>query len=222
MRGAALALLLPGWAAAQLQAPRIGCLVDPAGRLREVLGVAGTLIVSEPRAEGVLAVMCGPQLTVLKTASELEVNGVRYAAPEGPAILSPDGLVYYPVTGEWLRATPESLEAVEPAAPGEAVALGGRAVIYRSDGRLWLRKDGRDTEIAGQGPAPALTDGGDLVRAEGSTLRVGDRELELPAAPAQVSRLGPGWLRIVLTGEAGEYGLALEGLRLFRLPEAAP
>ncbi len=82
-------------AAAQIAPARIGCFIDDQQRMREVHGTAGNFVVSEPKRERALAALCTPDLTIVKSESDIEVNGVVYAAPPGPASIEPDGLVCY-------------------------------------------------------------------------------------------------------------------------------
>lgn len=148
---AAILLLAAAPLQAQMDAPRIGCFVDAAQRLRTVYGVAGSFVIGEPEGRGVLSALCTSRLTIVKTEAALEVNGTAYAAPEGPALIRRDGRVQYLSTGEWVRVTARSLESCANPGPlrSEAI-LDGDAVIV-SGKRLELPSRGTSIHELGPG-----------------------------------------------------------------------
>lgn len=159
-------------AAAQIEAPRIGCFVDSGGRLRTVRGVAGAFVIGAPEREQVAAVLCTDTLTIVKTAASLEVNGRVYAAPEGPAVIRRDGYVHYIAVDEWVRVTPLSIEAAGPPPPLEPAAMLDGTFVVIGGKRMEVPGRGVSVHELGPGWHRVVLEGGRHVAVSVSRERV--------------------------------------------------
>ena len=97
--------VLSGAAVAQIRTPRLGYVVDPAGHLRPVDGVAGAFSVGAPAEPCVISAAYSGTTLVVKKKSELLLNGESFPAPSGPATIAfhPNGdlsELYLPEEGE--------------------------------------------------------------------------------------------------------------------------
>ncbi|HYI95226.1 MAG TPA: hypothetical protein VEX68_16920 [Bryobacteraceae bacterium] len=71
-------------AAAQIDAPRIGFIVDSKNFLRPVSGVAGAFTIGPAVEENVVSAAFSGKTLVVKKDVELLVNEERFEAPQGP------------------------------------------------------------------------------------------------------------------------------------------
>ncbi|MGE5487607.1 MAG: hypothetical protein ACM3ZB_07285 [bacterium] len=184
----------------QIEPARIGCYIDSRRALRAIYGTAGNFVVSEPLRLGVLAAACTDTLTIVKTEAEIEVNGTVYAAPAGPARVDPDGLVCYEAGG-CERFGPPQASAPDPES-------------YRVEGAFLIVT----THRAAAGAGRAVPGNARMGRAPQRTTDV-ERRIELPEPAEGIEYLGPGWLRIRLSG-GGHMAFSRERGKLYRLPDA--
>ncbi|MBM3745164.1 MAG: hypothetical protein FJW34_05150 [Acidobacteria bacterium] len=234
----------------RLATPRAGCLLDRTGRIRWVLGLPGSFLLSAPSGSGVLAAGCGEGFAVVKTADSLEWldaagQPVRsWPAPPGQALFGlaadrAEAVVYLPETGQWFLATEGHLRPLPVTLGGAealAVALGGDgsvAAVVRRLGRLWAVRfapDGyiREERELAEAVAPILIrEDGALVwgDGEGIVIEAGSgarRRVALPAAPAELAATGERGIRVRLATGQGQLFVRLDEGRdeICRLPEA--
>jgi hypothetical protein len=218
-------------AAQELGLPRVGCLVDDAGSLRPVFGLAGNFLIGGPERANVLSAACSGSLTAIQTDSGLEVNGRSWEGPQGRAVFALAGRDVV----AWL---PDTAELVAPGGrrvaydlQGEVLALSATshrhatAVVRRGDS-LWLceLRGGflySETELSGIRP-PVFLAGGALMYTDGADLVIDNVRLALPEPVLRFEQLGAGAIRIVLA--AGHLVLWLRDgeWQLYRLPEIVP
>lgn len=79
-----LFFLLTMAATAQIEAPRVGYVMDSRGALRTVNGLAGAFVVGPPTVTDVISAAYSGRTLVVKKASELLVDGASFKAPSGP------------------------------------------------------------------------------------------------------------------------------------------
>jgi hypothetical protein len=234
----------------RLATPRAGCLLDPAGQIRWVLGLPGGFLLSAPLRFGILSAACGEGFALVKTAQSLEWldaagQSVRSwpAAPGkvlfGLASDRAEAVVHFPESGQWFLATGGDLRPVPLALDGaEALAVapgrdGSIAAVLRRFGRLLAVRFGANGHICeerelAEATAPILIqEDGALVwgDGEGIVIEAGDgmrRRVALPAAPGELEFAGERGIRVRLAAGQGQILVWLvEGRdELYRLPEA--
>lgn len=165
-------------ATAQVEAPRIGYIVDRAGALRPVNGVTGAFTLGPALAGDIVSAAFSGKCLVVKTAGELKVDDHAFEAPSGPAIVTFDEKrrlkeVFFPEAGmQWVWRGGRFDEFA--AANSNTV----KAVIY--EGRLHVR--GVPVHLPSR--AERVSDLGEdwlVVYAEDRTFAVrGEQVFELP------------------------------------------
>ncbi len=221
-------------------APRLGCFVDPEGRLRPVYCISGTFTIGDAETEGVISAECSGERTAIKRAHHLTlVSAVRVRGGAALFAFPADGsapIAYLTESGDLFRG---GRPAKAPAFNGEVLTLASprvfeiNAIVRREDGLHLVKARGSIIESEWDLPgvtAPVLLwPDGMLVFADGAELVIRqadstERRVALPAAPAGLERLGDGWVRIVLPDRGEHLAIAVSANRadLYWLPEALP
>lgn len=223
---AAAAMALPVWAQSGLAVPGIGAALDGGGRLRPVMGVAGSLwlgaatgVKGETAAFGALGGFVGEgeeAVSVDAKARPLARIGAAKGAVFGLTAKGAPSLVYLPESAQLVRVE----GARTWAAPYEGdpiVALGAVsgdravAVVKRSDG-LWRVEMETETGAMVNGQAlvgvsgPAMVDeAGEVVYGRGEAIAIRDaagreREVALGFEAGAITPVGAGWAMAVEKG----------------------
>ena len=228
-----LMLICGAVCATGIDVPAIGIVVDAAGVLRSVQGVAGNFLLGPPAASGIISAACSKQLCLAKTDSQILSPGGETDAPPGPAIFGLSGseaIVFFPDSAAFARWRDNSLEPLDWSVEGEVLSLrvveGEVQIAVRRDGQVWIvRPDGSliDSIANTAGPVLLLSEGvlfatGDAVvlrRSDGSEIR-----FDLAAAEA-ITQMGPNYT----AARAGNatYAVRIDPGReqLFLLPAAS-
>jgi hypothetical protein len=138
----AFLLFIPLIAAAQIEAPRLGVVIDSHGRMRGVHGIPGALTLGAPESEeGAVSAGASSTCTAWKTTDKLLLQCAgrdREAidAPAGPALFAfrADGAlaaVYFPSSSE-LRSYPSGETRYIPG----GVSLSAGHLLIEHDGTL--------------------------------------------------------------------------------------
>lgn len=248
----AAALGICAWGQSGLEHPTLGVMLDAAGAIRPVHGIAGSVTLGEPLATGVLSSACSRQLCLSKTDSAILFGDRVTNAPSGPALFALDGgaaFVYFPQSKQlarWTHTTPSGhgseteprpegadapyLDFVNFDTPGEILSLrvvkdALEAAVRREDG-IWILRGNAVIDALPDAPGPVmlLADGALFATADAVVLRRPDRvEVRFDLAGAEkFIALNDGYVQI----RAGlvTYALRVEAgrERLFVLPEPPP
>ncbi len=190
--------------------PRVGYIRDEAGALRPVYGVAGNFVLGQPiNKRPVISAAFSGRLGLAKTAAALytfDREGRRLgrlAAADGPAqfVFSSDGseaIVFLPDTSEWFRwrnggFQPVPIEDTEKTVIATGLTLAGGKSLVAQDNELVLRApDGTEKRTTLTGPI------------------------------LSIEWMGEDWIYVREAGRHAVARLAVDGLDVYRFPEAAP
>ena len=210
-------------------------MIDASGGLREVRGIAGAFVVSDPRTNDVLSSACGADLCLSKTESHLISDRTTVDAPPGPALLAIDGsnaFLYFPSTKQFAQWVDETLVPLEATIDGEAIAVGAdaahrlQAAVRRPDGVWIVDERGNALRFVHSLARAVLLFGGDTLFTEENrvVLRRADGAefvFDIPN-PGALFPIGEHWSGV----RAGAilYAIRTEPGReqLYELPEPAP
>jgi hypothetical protein len=230
----------PARAQAELGVPLVGRMIDSAGALHEVRGIAGAFVlggvVGDTLAAQVLSIACGIDMCLAKTASQVIADGAAAQAPPGSAyfaIVGTQAWVYFPATRQFARWQDGSLTPLDLSVDGEVLGLGfdppvGLLIAVRRAGGVWITgsqgnalrflraADGPVLLLDGQAALYAAADHAVLSRAEGTEI-----SFDLPDIRA-IFAMGEHWAG-VRTSQA-TYAVRTESGReqMFELPEPKP
>jgi hypothetical protein len=237
-------LCLCAAAAAQAQSgigvPRSGCVLDGAGRLGPVFGIAGAFVPGSAVQSGVISAACSERVSFVKTEHQLEVRDAglqvtaRWPAPAGPAqfALVQNGsgaFVYYPsahalvrVDGKQPPVTIEDglsgdvLAIATPDAAHLAAVLRSRSSLSVVRISLLTGKPDQEVSFEGAGDQALLLGDGTLVSAAGTEIliRRADRSEHRLTLPAPAAIIYP--MSDRLAGIVPAHGAALVAVRLER------
>jgi hypothetical protein len=214
--------------------PQIGEMLDPAGSLRPVFGVAGNFMTGPARNERVLSAACSAQLCLAKTDTKILSPSGSVAAPAGPALIAIQGdsvLVYFQLSETLVRWHDNVLEPLNWNVKGTPLSIRAAAdgvdVAVRRANQVWLaRSDGAAVARIpdATGPVMLLADGTLLVVKQSLVLRrpnTQDLRFDLPGVEA-LSALGEHYVQVRAGGTL--YALRTEPDReqLYLLPGNAP
>ncbi len=189
--------------ASGIDIPSVGVLVDPAGALRSVQGVAGNFFLSAPAAAGILSAACSAQLCLAKTDSQVLSASGAADAPPGQAIFGLDGagaIVYFPETRSFARWHDVTLDPLEWNVDGDVLSIRVRGatteIAVRRDGDVLLvRPDGSVIDWIAATPGPVLLLADAVVFATPDELvlrRAGQTEIRFALAAAEcITAMGP-------------------------------
>jgi hypothetical protein len=222
------------WAQSGIEVPRLGMIVDAAGGLRTVQGVAGNFLLGPATLPGVLSAACSERLCLAKTDAKIISSTGETDAPEGPAVLSvnaTEAIVFFPETRRFARWRDDTLEWLDGTIDGEVLSIrlrGGEAEIaVRRDTDVWIvHPDGSviDWIATTSGPVLLLGEGVVFATADQVILRRSDASelrFDLPGAES-IAAMGPHYAAI-RAGDA-TYALRTEPGRetLLQLPLSEP
>jgi hypothetical protein len=189
--------------------PRAGYIKDDAGGLRPVYGVAGSFLLGDPIASGVISAAFSGRLGLAKTSGALyafdregRLIG-QFPAAEGPAQFmfsrgGSEAIVFLPDTSEWVRWRNGEFQLLPIADHGESalsagLTLADGTLVFAADNELVLRKaDGSETRTSLTGPI------------------------------LSIEQMGEGWIHVREAGRHTAVRLAGDRIEVYRLPEAAP
>lgn len=233
-----------GFAVAQsrMAEPRAGFILDTAGTLRPLLGVAGAFVPGEPALSGVLKFAHSGRGGFAKTETALVILDSSGAAiltvdaPLGPALFAfgadqQPALVFYPQSGELFRIGAEGLEKTDLQLDGDIIAIAmdqtGALLALAADGSgSWLTAVSLETGATlarRRGPEHAE---GALLGSDGSiTYRDGNQivrrdpdggERRFTAPEGLLAQAGNGWIqagrKLIRTAAGAE--------SIYEIPEA--
>lgn len=229
------AVVLAAAAAAQVSTPRIGIAADRAGVIRPVSGVAGNLIAGDAIARGVISAAASDTTVMMKTASELVVNGVRRRVAGGPALFAfeRDGspaLVWLSDAHALLAPCRRGFCSIPlPVLSGEVVAVGAgpRIAVVRngvlevldiSDGAI-----ARVTRLPGASAPLLLADGSMVYGAPGALVfrdRSGhEKRTAFAHAASSMTQMSSSWAMVEATQEGRRFAVRLSDGAAFQIPE---
>jgi hypothetical protein len=144
-----LSLALTASAQTGLNVPTAGFMVDHAGSLRPVTGIAQSFLVGDPLRTGVLSATCARSWCLVKTATSLvdtkNSDDPGTPAPAGPALISisnRSALVYFPAVNQFARFEGSQLHLLDWSVDVEVLALRqtreGPQFAVRRGGGVWL------------------------------------------------------------------------------------
>jgi len=217
------------WAQSGIEVPSIGAIVDPAGALRPVQGVAGNFLLGPAAASEALSVACSERRCLAKTDSEIISTTGRTDAPAGPAIFGVNGddaIVFFPDSRTFARWHDDILESLDWKVDGYVVSVRANEIAVRRQGSVWIvRPDGAlvDWIAETDGPVLLLPAGVIFATKDEIVLRRGNSEARFALADAEsITAMGPHYSAIRAGGVT--YALRTEPGResLFLLPGTAP
>jgi hypothetical protein len=126
--------LVGGAAAAQIAPAHVGYVVDDKNGLRRVFGVAGAFTIGPVIEEGVASAAFSGASLVLKKDAALLVDGRRFDAPGGPAVVNFDASgrvseVFFPDAGQLWTWRGAGFEACSAAGVVSDIAVRGDELI---------------------------------------------------------------------------------------------
>ena len=229
-----LLLLTCACAWAQVEIPKTGEMLDSAGNLRPVYGLAGSFTVGPPEASGVLTAACGDQLCLAKTESSLLAGGVAVDAPPGPALIAVDrdeAILYFPRTRQFARWRAGALEFVDLTVDGQVLALRTSsaviAIAVRRDANTWIITGlGSVLDSLPSATGPLLLRHDQVLYARGDTLvlrRADASELEFDLPDLEtLTAIAAEWVAARTSRATYLLRTAPGREQIFVLPEAAP
>jgi len=122
----------PVFAQPQISAPQQGMMLDRAGALRPVTGMAQTFTAGDPIQTGIISAACGKSLCVTRSAD---------SNPTGTALISIEGnsaLLYFPSTRQFARLHGGQLTMLNWSVDGEVLALRGEHIVVKRDTHVRL------------------------------------------------------------------------------------
>jgi hypothetical protein len=220
--------------------PRSGCVLDGAGRLGPVFGIAGAFLPGKQVQSGVISAACSERLSLVKTERNLEVRDANLQvsalrpAPAGPALFAflPNGsgaFVYYPSAHALVRLDgmqPPHQVTIYDGLDGDVLAIAApdaqhlsavlRSVRGLSVVRISLLTGKPDQEAGFDGAADRalLFADGTLVSVAGTEIRIrrADRTERRLTLPAPAAVIYP--MSDRLAGIVPTRGPALAAVRL--------
>jgi hypothetical protein len=218
------------WAQSGLDVPVAGAMVDLAGKLRPVQGVAGNFWLGAATVSGVLSASCSGRLCLAKTDSKILSATGETDAPSGPAIFSvgaDDAIAYFPETRTFARWHNDTLNPLDWMVDGEVLSIRASEIaVQRNDGVWIVRPDGVEVDWVAEtgGPVLLLADGVLFATPDEVVLRRSDAsELRFPLTGAEsITAMGT-YYAAIRVGDS-TYALRTEGGReqLFLLPGDSP
>jgi len=208
------------WSQSGIEVPSVGMIVDAAGNLRTVQGVAGNFLLGPAMASGVLSAACSEQLCLAKTNSKILSATGEVDAPPGPAVFGWHGetaVIFFPESRAFARWSDNTLQPFDWTVEGEVLS------IHLGDDSI---------EIALRTDWAAETDGAVLLLPKGVLFatqeelilrRAGRSELRFELAGAEaITPMGPNYSAI--RAGAAIYALRTEPghEQLFLLPGGSP
>jgi len=207
--------------------PQIGEMLDAAGSMRPVFGVAGNFMVGPPRKGRVLSAACSARLCLAKTDSKILSPSGSVPAPAGPALIAiqdDTAVVYFQQSQTLARWRDNTLTPLNWNVRGTLLSLrAGPEIAVRRNNRVSIvRPDGfLVADIPGAtGPVLLLADGILLVSQQKLIFRRPNaRELRFDLPDVEtLSALGEHYVQIRARG--GLYALRTEAgsEQLYMLP----
>lgn len=229
----ALILTLAGCAGAQttLEPARIGRMVDPAGSLRPVSGVAGNFIVGSPLQSRVLGSACGRDVCLAKTDSAVVSDSGAVEAPPGPALISihdSEAVLYFVESRQLARWRAGQLVILDSSIDGDVLAIrdgpSGVELAVRRDSGVWIvAADNSALSFLTEGGGPVLLLDGAAVYATADQLvlrRDDGSEMRYDAAGVTaLFALGEGYVQATARGTIYALKTSAGREQLFVLPQ---
>jgi hypothetical protein len=123
------------WAQSGIEVPTLGAVIDSAGDLRPVQGVAGNFLLGPATVPGVLSAACSERLCLAKTDSKIVSSAGEADAPPGPAVFAvgaSEAVVFFPETRAFARWHDDTLDRLDWSVEGDVLSIrlhGGEAEI---------------------------------------------------------------------------------------------
>ena len=212
-------------AQSSIKIPCLGKLVDPSGTLRDLCGVSGSLLLSEPAtgSEAVISAGFSRRAGFVKTARSLKIfeGTVSWAIPAiaGAALFAfqsngSPAFAYLVESGELLQWNGQALLPIPFDAGGQVVSIG----VVADNGWLAIvrRQDSLEVVSAGNVSAAVegtlLVSGGRILRYSDGALGLGDLSFPCETPPSTVEWINEEWIHLggsVLRLTPGKEGLFL-------------
>lgn len=132
-----------------LDFPRVGEILDTAGSVRELRGLAGAFTLGPSKYDGAISIGCNGRFCLAKTAEHIVSQSSTEAAPAGPAIFGFEGdraLIYFPESRRFARWDDSGLEMLDWNVDGEVLAVRPRGddadIVVRRGGEVWISEIG--------------------------------------------------------------------------------
>jgi hypothetical protein len=210
------------WAQSGIEAPKLGWMLDRAGAVRPVIGVAAAVTAGDPVATGAISMGCS-RFCLIKTALAIVSATGSVDAPEGPALFDGER-IYFPQTGQLVRWHDDHLDWIDFHVSGEILSIRGDLFAVRHDDGVWIVREGDaviDAISDATGPVMLLDRAVLYAAGDELVLRRADRS-EVRFALAGVvglSRLGAGYIQISTAGSI--FAMRVDRQQIFQLPEPA-
>jgi hypothetical protein len=217
------------WAQSGIEVPAIGAIVDTAGTLRAVQGVAGNFWLGPTTVSEVLSAGCSERICLAKTDTKIVSATGETDAPPGPAIFSLNGndaIVYFPESRVFARWHDDALDILDWMVDGEVLSVTLKEIAVRRDGEVSIvHSDGSVVNSIpdASGPVLLLLQGVLFATKDEIVLEQDSREVRFDLMGVEsITAMGPHYAMI----RAGHviYALRIEAGReaLYQLPGTTP
>ncbi len=222
-----LSLMTVCSAQSSIKIPCLGKLVDPSGTLRDLCGVSGSLLLSEPApepgSEAVISAGFSRRAGFIKTARSLKIfeGAVSWEIPTiaGAALFAfqsngAPAFAYLVESGELLQWNGQAMLPIPFDAGGQVVSIGvgadnGWLAIVRRQDALVVVSAGNVSAVA---EGTLLISGGRILRYSNGALSLGDLSFPFDMPPSIVQWINEEWIHLgnsVLRITPGKEGLFL-------------
>ncbi len=212
-------------AQSSLTMPCLGKLVDPAGSLRDLCGVSGSLLLSEPAtgSEAVISAGFSRRAGFIKTARSLKIfeGTVSWEIPAiaGAALFAfqsngTPAFAYLVESGELLQWNGQALLPIPIQIEGQVVSIGvgadngWLAIVRRQDALVVVSA----SNVSAAAEGTFLISGGRILRYSNGALGLGDLSFPFDTPPSIVQWINEEWIHLgnsVLRITPGKEGLFL-------------
>ena len=214
------------WGQSGVEVPQLGKMLDPAGAVRTVYGIAASVTLGDAETTGVLSAACSMNFCLAKTDSGIVSATGTAAAPPGPVLFAFDGdaaYIWFLKSRQLARWSAGVLTPIDSSVDGEVISIGAdtesvQFVVRRFKGDVWIvNQDGSVAGALPRGTAAAMLIPGGLVYASREEIVIGAVRFPLQGVTG-FSQMSGGYLQVRAQGV--EYSLRIEKGRemLFQLP----
>jgi hypothetical protein len=219
------------WGQSGVEVPQLGKMLDPAGAVRTVYGIAASVTLGDPETTGVLSAACSQNFCLAKTDAGIVSTTGTAAAPPGPVLFAFDGdtaYLWFLKSRQLARWSEGALTLMDSGVDGEVLSIGADMIgkdrgsvqfaVRRFKGDVWIvNQDGSVAGALPHGIGAAMLIPGGVVYASREEIVIGTVRFPLEGVTG-FSQMSAGYLQVRAQGV--DYSLRIEKGRelLFQLP----
>jgi hypothetical protein len=213
------------WGQSGVETPQLGKMLDLAGAVRTVYGIAASVTLGDAETTGVLSAACS-NFCLAKTDTGIVSTTGTAAAPPGPVLLAFDGdaaYLWFLKSRQLARWSAGVITPMDSSVEGEVLSIGAdngalQFAVRRSKGDVWIvNQDGSVAGALPRGTGAAMLIPGGVVYASREEIVIGAVRFPLQGVTG-FSQMSAGYLQVRAQG--GNYSLRIDQGRemLFQLP----